>query len=132
MVLGNLMGEEDPDFARAVKRPIAPRNIMYAVMDDMSDVEHKTVERLGLSMATPAQLAHSSEPVIDSRNIMGAHHVVIRLDLDVMHPAQFRALIFSNPQSPPGAFAEILTGIIQLVTWFASWPMWPRSLMSWV
>lgn len=110
MVLGNLMGEGDPEFVREVKRPIPPKNVMYAGMDDMNAVERGILGRLGLKSATPAELAVSSEPVIQWLKSTGAKHVAVHLDLDVLDPHQFRSLLFSNPQSPPGLWDGIPQG----------------------
>ena len=110
MVLGNLMGEGDPDFADRVGRPIKPQNVMYAGLYDMSPVEWQIVQRLGLRMATPSQLAEDSEPVLDWLRSTGARHVAIHFDLDVIDPSQFRSLNFTMPNIAPDAFSGVARG----------------------
>lgn len=110
MVLRNLLGEGDPDFVRAVPRPLDPSRVMYAGMDEMSEYERSVIDRLGLRVATPAELALSSEPVLEWLRCCGARRLAIHFDLDVLDPAQFRSLLFANPQSPPNAFAGIPKG----------------------
>lgn len=110
MVLGNLLGEGDPDFAKRVARPIKPEKVMYAGLYDMSPVEWAIVERLGLSIATPSQLIDSSQPVIEWLRSTGARHVAIHFDLDVIDPAQLRSLYFTRPNAAPDAFAGIPQG----------------------
>jgi arginase len=110
MVLGNLLGMGDPDFVRAVARPLHPTRVMYAGMNEMSEYERNSIDRLGLRVATPSQLAGSSEPVLQWLKSCGAKRLAIHFDLDVLDPAQFRSLLFANPQSPPGAFAGIPMG----------------------
>lgn len=110
MVLGNLLGEGDGDFVEAVKRPINPANVMYAGLMETSPVETALIKRLGLEHASPEQLAHSSEPVLQWFRSTGAKHLAIHLDLDVLDPSGFRSLLFANPQAPVGAFDGIAQG----------------------
>lgn len=110
MVLGNLMGEGDPDFTKRVARPIKPERVMYAGLYDMSPAERATIERLGLNIATPSELIESSKPVLDWLRSTGARHVAIHFDLDVIDPAELRSLYFSRPDAAPGAFAGIPQG----------------------
>lgn len=114
MVLGNLLGQGDPDFIELVKLPVDPRNVMYAGMDEMSDVEQDIVGRLGLKSAKPADLAVSSRPVLDWLKETGIRHLAIHLDLDVLDPSQFRALLFANPQDAPGAWESVPQGKMSL------------------
>ena len=104
MVLGNLLGEGDPEFTAGVKRPIKPQNVMFAGRRDTSTdfpeilaKETEMFERLGLRTAGPEQLADTSEPVLEWLSSTGAKHLAIHLDLDVLDPKLFRSLLFSNP-----------------------------------
>lgn len=110
MVLGNLMGEGDAEFTARVAKPIKPQNVMYAGLYDMSPVEWQIVERLGLKMATPSQLAEDSEPILDWLRSTGAKRVAIHFDLDVIDPSQFRSLNFTMPDIAPDAFAGVPRG----------------------
>jgi arginase len=110
MVLGNLLGEGDADFAAAVKCPLKPANVMYAGLMETMPVETALIERLGLQHASPAQLAHSSEPVLKWFRSTGAKHLAIHLDLDVLDPNGFRSLLFANPEAPPGTFDGVAQG----------------------
>lgn len=104
MVLGNLLGEGDAEFLQAVERPLKPRNVMFAGRRDTSEgfpeilaKETEMFERLGLRTAGPAALADTSEPVLDWLRSIGAKHLAIHFDLDVLDPTLFRSLLFSNP-----------------------------------
>lgn len=110
MVLGNLLGEGDADFASAVKRPLKPANVMYAGLMETMPVESAVIERLGLQHASPAQLAHSSEAALQWFRATGARHLAIHLDLDVLDPREFRSLLFANPQTPEGTFDGVAQG----------------------
>ncbi|MDM0071512.1 arginase family protein [Variovorax sp. J31P207] len=110
MVLGNLLGEGDPDFLKAVKLPFKPSNVMYAGVHSMLPVETALIERLGLRCAAPEELAHSSEPVLRWLKETGAKHLAVHFDLDVLDPSQFRSLLFTRPNAEPGTFDGIAQG----------------------
>ncbi|GLS30740.1 arginase [Mesorhizobium albiziae] len=110
MVLGNLMGQGDANFTERVARPVKPERVMYAGLFDMSPAEWTTIERLGLRRATPSQLIDSSQPVIEWLRSIGAKHVAIHLDLDVIDPAQLRSVYFTRPDAAPDAFDGIPQG----------------------
>ena len=109
-VLGNLLGEGDPEFTTRVAKPVKPEKAMYAGLYDMSPAEWAIVERLGLSMATPSQLIDSSQAVAEWLRSTGARRVAIHFDLDVIDPAELRSLYFTRPNAAPGAFAGIPQG----------------------
>ncbi|WP_419710510.1 arginase family protein [Pseudomonas sp. NFX224] len=110
MVLGNLLGEGDEDFASAVKQPIKPANVMYAGLQETMGVETAMIERLGLRSASPADLADTSEPVLKWLKETGAKHLAIHLDLDVLDPNLFRSLLFAKPNIPDDTFDGIAQG----------------------
>jgi LysR family transcriptional regulator, hydrogen peroxide-inducible genes activator len=60
--------------------------------------------------ATPSQLIDSSQPVVEWFRSIGARHVAIHFDLDVIDPAELRSLYFTRPNAAPGAFAGIPQG----------------------
>jgi arginase len=99
-VLGNLLGEGDEQFAGTVKLPLKPKNVMYAGIKEISASESVFIGRLGLAKAGPTELAETSAPVIEWFKSTGAKHLAIHLDLDVLDPTLFRALLFANPETP--------------------------------
>jgi arginase len=110
MVLGNLLGEGDPDFVDAVKKPIKPTHVMYAGLQQTMDVETELIKRLGLRYASPDQLATSSEPVLQWLQEIGARRLAIHFDLDVLDPTLFRSLLFAQPGVPADKFDGIAQG----------------------
>jgi arginase len=110
MVLGNLLGEGDPEFASAVKRPLKPANVMYAGLMKTTDVETASIKRLGLRSASPSELANTSEPVLAWLREIGAKRLAIHLDLDVLDPHLFRSLLFAKPDIPEGTFNGVAQG----------------------
>ncbi|WP_322048244.1 arginase family protein [Paraburkholderia sp. J67] len=110
MVLGNLLGEGDPDFTSAVRRPLRPSHVMYAGLNETLEAETAMIARLGLRHAGPRELASDSRPVLHWLNEIGAKHVAIHFDLDVLDASRFRSLLFANPEAPPNAFDGIAQG----------------------
>ncbi|ELS43244.1 arginase family protein [Pseudomonas syringae] len=126
MVMGNLLGEGDKDFVEAVKRPIKPANVMYAGLQETLEVETAFIKRLRLRSAGTQALAHSSEPVLKWLEEIGARHLAIHLDLDVLDPALFRSLLFAQPGVPASDFEGVAQGkmtieqVVRLLTDVAS------------
>lgn len=123
MVLGNLLGLGDADFVQAVARPIKPRNVLYVGVNDPTEWEAATLQNLGLGNVTPFELAEEgSHPVLDWFRSTGASQLAIHLDLDVLDPSLFRALLFAKPNIPPDTFDGIAQGkltmeqIVQLLS----------------
>ncbi|MEZ5605552.1 MAG: arginase family protein [Burkholderiaceae bacterium] len=115
MVLGNLLGQGDADFVQAVPRPIQPANVLYLGLHDATPWETAEMARLGLKSVSPAQLrAEGSRPVLDWFQATGARHLAIHLDLDVLDPTAFRALLFARPDAPAGAFEGVAQGELSM------------------
>ncbi len=117
MVLGSLLGEGAADFARTVKRPVKPQNVMFAGRRDTSKEfasilakETEVLERLGLRTAGPKELADTSEPVLDWLRSIEAKHLAVHFDLDVLDPELFRSLLFSNPDPAAPSFDTYPSG----------------------
>jgi len=129
MVMGNLLGEGDADFVAAVKRPIKPQNVMFAGRQDTLEelpavraMETAFFERLNLRSVGPSELADTSEPVLDWLKSIGAKHVAIHFDLDILDPRLFRSLLFANPDPASPALDGIPRGrmtMAQIVRLFA-------------
>ena len=110
MVLGNLLGHGDADFAGMVRRPVKPGHVMYAGLQPGSAYERDFIAHHGLRQAGPAELANSSAPVLDWLRDCGAKYVAIHLDLDVLDPAQFRGVLFAQPDLIPGTYDGVAMG----------------------
>lgn len=114
MVLGNLLGEGDRDFADAVPVPLKPSNVMYAGLQQTLAVETATLQRLGLRSAGPAELAATSEPVLQRLRETGAKRLAIHLDLDVLDPTLFRSLLFAEPNIAADTYDGVAQGKMSL------------------
>lgn len=112
-VLGTLLGEGDAEFLATVKRPlkhghalIAGLRELPASLSALRNTEAEVMQRRGVRSVGPEALAESSEPVLAWLRGTGTRHVAIHFDLDVLDPALFRSLTFSQPGAPaPGAEA---------------------------
>lgn len=111
MVLGNLIGQGDEDFAHAVKCPVKPENVLFVGLHDPTEWEVGEIKRLGLKNVGPAELEQKgSQPVLDWFQSTGAKHLAIHFDLDVLNPKLFRALLFAEPNVPDNMFEGIAQG----------------------
>ncbi|QVY63443.1 arginase family protein [Cytobacillus gottheilii] len=99
MVLGNLLGEGDKEFANEVKVPIKPGNVFFAGLEETFSHETELIQKLGMKTASTKELIENPSAIkkwIVEQNIK---HLAIHLDLDVLDPSAFRSLIFANPDS---------------------------------
>lgn len=110
MVLGNLLGEGDREFGAHVRIPVKPENVMYAGLQQTSDMETEFINRLNLRRAGPVELAENSKPVLDWLKAIGARYLAVHLDLDVLDVSKFHSLYFGRPNVPAGAFDGIPQG----------------------
>ena len=97
MILGNLLGEGDPDVSAEVKVPLKPERVMFAGLQETSPRETEILDRLGLRKANAAELAANSAPVLKWIKDRDIRHLAVHLDLDVLDPRLFRALLFARP-----------------------------------
>ena len=97
LVLGNLLGEGDPKFAAEVKIPLRPELVMYGGLCAASAQETEIIKRLQLRKATAAELAVDSAPILEWLHANQIERLAIHLDLDVLDPRFFRALLFAQP-----------------------------------
>lgn len=99
MVLGNLLGEGDPDFAREVKVPLNPKRVMFAGVDETLPWETEVITRLKLSRVFSKDVGPGSKPVLEWIQANNIQYLAVHLDLDVLDPKLFRSLLFNNPDS---------------------------------
>ena len=97
MVLGNLLGEGEPLMAQEVKRHYKPKQVLLVGVDGVLAHERETIDRLGIKSIPSKDIARGSQAVTQWLHDQGLERVAIHLDLDVLDPADFRSLLFSNP-----------------------------------
>ena len=111
MVLGNLLGEGDAEFAGRVKVPLKSQNVMFGGLrsDGLTEQETSVIKRLDLRVVGPYGLKDNSDLAIDWIKQNGIRHLAIHLDLDVLDPVKFRSTFFGEPEpavSPYDFFPE--------------------------
>lgn len=104
-VLGNLMGTGDKDLVDFVSRPITPERIMYAGLQKTLDYETEFIQKYSLKYVDDKALVQNSDEVITWLKDIGAKHVAIHLDLDVLDPILFKSLLPCTNINP-------LTGVV--------------------
>lgn len=115
MVLGNLLGLGDAQFCSYVAKPVNARNVCYLGVNEPTSWEAQQMNALGLANVSPQQLqAEGSQPLVDWFRSTGAKHLAIHLDLDVLDPNLFRALLFSNVADDPALFDGVAKGKLSM------------------
>jgi arginase len=113
-VLGMLMGEGDPDFVGEVKVPVDPVRVIYAGLNESTELERQIIRRLRLRSIGAEALAETSQPVLEWIAAQSITHLAVHFDLDVLDPAYFRPLLFNKPGVAEDAFAGIPQGRMRL------------------
>lgn len=97
MVLGNLLGDGDQEFANKVKVKLKPKNIMFAGLQETTQQETEYIKEHKLRRAWPKDLAENSNMVTQWIEENDIKYLAVHLDLDVLDPSLFRSLLFANP-----------------------------------
>ncbi|EOY6095588.1 arginase family protein [Enterobacter hormaechei] len=100
MVLGNLLGGGDPEFASKVKTPVKPSRVMYAglIEEGLTEQETAFINALGLRIARPGELYENSDKITSWIKEQNIRKLAVHLDLDVLNPDVFRSLLFAEPE----------------------------------
>ena len=113
-VLGMLLGRGDEAFTAEVERKLNPARVMIAGMSDWTQDEGRILRELGIRHTPAADIADSSQPILDWIAAEGIAHLAVHFDLDVLAPAYFSPLLFNRPDQPQGAFDGIVQGTMRL------------------
>ena len=101
MVLGNLLGDGDTQFAAEVPVKLKSGQVMLAGLQETTDQETEYIKEKNLRYARPEELSDNSGPILEWIREAGIKKMYIHLDLDVLDPGLFRNLLFSNPMPDP-------------------------------
>lgn len=97
MVLGNLLGKGDPELSKNVKFPFTPDSFLYVGMQAPNDLEANILNDLKLNYTVQDKEHLKMEGIQKWINENGFTKIAVHLDLDVLDPALFRSLYFSEP-----------------------------------
>jgi len=99
MVLGNLLGQGDQEFANKVKVPLDPNLVMFGGLQKSTNSQEEIiVVQSGIRRAGPRALAETSSPVIDWLRENNIQQIAIHIDLDVLSPQLFHSNVFEKPE----------------------------------
>ncbi|MGE0581235.1 MAG: arginase family protein [Steroidobacteraceae bacterium] len=113
-VLGMLLGRGDEEFTAEVERKLNPARVMIAGMNAWTQDEGRILQELGIRHTPAADIADSSQPILDWIKAEGIAHLAVHFDLDVLDAAHFSPLLFNKPDPPEGAFEGIVQGTMRL------------------
>lgn len=99
MVLSALLGIGDPEFVAEVPKPLNPARVMYVGLRALLEPLDELRERFGISIPNvPAeQVEQDSSAVIEWLRRIGAEHVAVHFDLDVLDPRDFNSAVGHDP-----------------------------------
>ena len=113
-VLGMLLGRGDEAFTAEVDFKLDPARVMIAGMSAWTPDEGRILKELGIRHTPAADLADTSQPILDWIRAEGITHLAVQWDLDVLDAAHFSPLLFNKPDQPHGAFDGIVQGTMRL------------------
>lgn len=117
MVLSQLMGHGDRDFAKLVKMPVPAKNVLIAGLHDPFEWEAGEAKRLGISTVSPEALAtHGSTPVLQWFQSTGAKNLAVHFDLDALDPTGFRSVLFAKPGGLPKSMDSVAQGQLSMAS----------------
>lgn len=87
---------------------------MIAGMSDWTADEGRILRQLGVRHTPPADIADSSQPILDWIKAESIAHLAVHWDLDVLDAAHFSPLLFNQPDQPEGTFDGIVQGTMRL------------------
>lgn len=109
-VLGALMGNGDVELTQVVRKPLSPGKVLIAGIHSPLDVERQFISEHGITTLSPAEL-RQHPPAIDERIAReGIEYLAVHLDLDVLDPALFRAVLFARPGRGVHDFGDVAEG----------------------
>ena len=105
MVLANLLGQNPCSNITKVKHPFKPNEVMFAglIEEDLRKMD-KTCKKLNLKIASPEELAESSQPILNWIEENSIAYLAVHWDLDVLSPTDFRAILTAMPYMDLGCF----------------------------
>lgn len=113
-VLGMLLGRGDEEFIAEVERKLNPARVMIAGMSAWTEAEGRILQELRIRHTPAANIADSSQPILDWINAECITHLAVHFDLDVLDAAHFSPLLFNKSDQPEGAFEGIVQGTMRL------------------
>lgn len=97
MVLGNLLGQGDPLFAEKVQHPFTVNDVLFVGLQEPTADEKVILAELNLPYQVQKEQRLQPEKIQEWIKQNGFTKIVVHFDLDVLDPAVFRSLYFTEP-----------------------------------
>jgi len=118
MVLSALLGIGDPEYVAEVSRPLNPGRVLYVGLRAILEPLEELHKRFGIFIPSVGceQVEHDSGPVIEWLRSIGASHVAVHFDLDVLDPSDFNSAVGHDPDGLKAVTVmRLLADIAQIV-----------------
>jgi arginase len=112
-VLATLMGEGDPAFVAAVRRPVDSKRVLYVGLTETTPFETDFIQEHGIAHLSPEDLAGSPERVLEWLRASGARKVAVHFDVDVLKPSLYDFVLVHDPYAAPGTYDAVPKGRMQ-------------------
>ncbi|EML2224404.1 TPA: arginase family protein [Klebsiella aerogenes] len=109
-VLGALMGNGDVELTQVVRKPLSPGKVLIAGIHSPLDVERQFISEHGITTLSPAELRQHPQAIDEWIAREGIEYLAVHLDLDVLDPALFRAVLFARPGRGVHDFGDVAEG----------------------
>lgn len=109
-VLGALMGNGDVELTQVVRKPLSPGKVLIAGIHSPLDVERQFISEHGITTLSPAELRQHPQAIDEWIAREGIEYLAVHLDLDVLNPALFRAVLFARPGRGVHDFGDVAEG----------------------
>ena len=109
-VLGALMGNGDVELTQVVRKPLSPGKALIAGNHNPLDVEKQFISERGIATLSPSELRQNPQAIDEWIAREGVEYLAIHLDLDVLDPALFRAVLFARPGRGVHDFGDVAEG----------------------
>lgn len=104
-LISDLMGKSDGLLSDKVMYPIKQNQVLFGgLIEEKLRPQEDLVKGLNLPILSPEVLAETSEPIINWIKENGFEYLAIHLDLDVLSPRDFRAILPAEPGLDAAAF----------------------------
>ncbi|HFT7129331.1 TPA: arginase family protein [Klebsiella aerogenes] len=109
-VLGALMGNGDVELTQVVRKPLSPGKVLITGIHSPLDVERQFISEHGITTLSPAELRQHPQAIDEWIAREGIEYLAVHLDLDVLDPALFRAVLFARPGRGVHDFGDVAEG----------------------
>lgn len=93
-----------------VRKPLSPCKALIAGIHSPLDVEKQFISERGIATLSPSELRQNPQAIDEWIARERIEYLAIHLDLDVLDPALFRAVLFARPGRGVHDFGDVAEG----------------------